>query len=292
MSLKVGLVGAGERGRVRAKTLTTAPDVVLEGISDSDRSRAADLAGEMNSTAFASTPALLAASDIVCVATPTRDHYLIAREAVRMGKPVFLEWPPATSIAEVQTLVRLAEEAGVAVGVSCPILVHQDLPQRRANGRDSIVHLRFRFPSDGSDTLNWPHEIAEALALCTRLARTSVSVRLHAEATHTALPTLEAVAFTARMQNGVLVQALLHRADGPASKTLFLAGPDSSRTLDLVPAPPDLEDGPNAVSQLLDRELRGFLDALRPGGGLPPPFTIRESMTIMHLLERLMGKLR
>lgn len=293
MSLKIGLVGAGDRGHFRAQTLVAAPDTVLVGIADSDRARANQLASQTNSTAFVSTPALLAASDAVCVSTPTRDHYLIAREAVRLGKPVFLEWPPATSISEAQTLVRLAEEADVAVGVSCPILVHSDLPRRSAGELASIVHLVFQFPVEGADSLNWPHELAEALALCTRLARTSVSVRLHAEAARTAQLALEAIAFTARMQNGVLVQALLHRTIGPGSKRLFLAGPDSSRSLDLSPASPHAGSDINSSAHLLDRELRGFLETLRPGATpLPPPFAIREAMTIMHLLERLMGKLR
>ena len=49
--------------------------------------------------------------DGVVVATPARTHFELARQVLRSGKHVFVEKPLATTVAEVDELTALAEEA-------------------------------------------------------------------------------------------------------------------------------------------------------------------------------------
>ena len=50
--------------------------------------------------------------DAVCVATPVRTHFALAKEALEAGKHVFIEKPLTASTAEAEELVALAEQRG------------------------------------------------------------------------------------------------------------------------------------------------------------------------------------
>jgi predicted dehydrogenase len=50
--------------------------------------------------------------DAVVIATPVPTHYELAKRALEAGKHVFVEKPPAMRAAEMEELVRLAEDSG------------------------------------------------------------------------------------------------------------------------------------------------------------------------------------
>ncbi len=62
--------------------------------------------------------------DAVVIATPVVTHYELARCALEAGKHVFVEKPPALAAAEVEELVALAEERGVALMPGHLLLYH------------------------------------------------------------------------------------------------------------------------------------------------------------------------
>jgi predicted dehydrogenase len=65
--------------------------------------------------------------DAVVVATPTRTHYKIAREAIECGKHVLVEKPLCQTVAEGEQLVRLASQRGVVLMVGQVFLFHNGI---------------------------------------------------------------------------------------------------------------------------------------------------------------------
>ena len=110
-------------------------DVQIAGIHDADLQQAETVAAAFGVPAMPGALDLMQRVDALFVAAPTMDHFVLAREAIRQGVHVFLEWPPATSVTESEKLARVAEEAGVEIGVSRTLRFHpalRDLPPVRA----------------------------------------------------------------------------------------------------------------------------------------------------------------
>lgn len=277
--LRLGVVGVGQRGTTRTEAVNARDDVMLVGVTDADAQRAEAIAERSSTTAYHSAAALLADCDAVCIATPTRDHFLIAEAAAKDGRHVFLEWPATTSVAECEQLVALSEEAGVEVGVAHPLPIAPLLASRPSGWRPRLVALEL--PARG---ISWPFLMAGALDLAAGLARSADVPRLDAEADRRGA-LLDTVGATLRFRAGTLVHLLLGAA--ASSTRLFVAGRGHRTTLTRLDAELDL-GSPRATS---DRDgFGGFLDAL--GAGRPTPRTALDALHTMRLTERLLAKLR
>lgn len=114
---RVGVAGVGHLGSLHAKMLADIPGAVLSGVFDADSARARQVAAENGALVFEDLSALIAASDAVTVATSTSSHFLVAREVLEAGKPLFIEKPIAETVEEAGILCRLARERGVIVQV-------------------------------------------------------------------------------------------------------------------------------------------------------------------------------
>ncbi len=62
--------------------------------------------------------------DAVVIATPVPTHFELARQALQAGKHVFVEKPPAMHAAEMDELVRMAEERGLVLMPGHLLLYH------------------------------------------------------------------------------------------------------------------------------------------------------------------------
>ncbi len=112
-ALRVGVVGAGHFGRFHA--LKLARIGVLSGLSDADAARAAQVAGEAGCPAM-SLDSLIAASDAVIVAAPTRFHMQIGLAVLAAGRHLFMEKPIAATLAEADRLIAAAGDRVLQVG--------------------------------------------------------------------------------------------------------------------------------------------------------------------------------
>ena len=81
--LRAGLIGAGAFGQWHASKYATLPGVELTGVFDIDPSSAAAVASRLGCRVFSSMEALVAAVDIVSVATPASTHVDVASRALR-----------------------------------------------------------------------------------------------------------------------------------------------------------------------------------------------------------------
>jgi predicted dehydrogenase len=111
MTLRIGVVGAGYFGRFHALKLARAPRATLSGIHDPDGSRSDQVAAEAGCPAL-ELDTLLAGSDAIVIAAPTRHHARLATRALEAGRDVLVEKPLAATVAEADALVALAAARG------------------------------------------------------------------------------------------------------------------------------------------------------------------------------------
>lgn len=131
MALALGIIGAGSIGSVHAQTAARL-GIPVRAIWDVVPARAQALAE--------STGAFRAAADLedllrdpivsaVVIATPNDTHADIACRALAAGKPVLLEKPMATSVAECDRIMTALEQTGLALQMG---FVYRHAPAVRA----------------------------------------------------------------------------------------------------------------------------------------------------------------
>ncbi|ARA94010.1 hypothetical protein AWN76_013175 [Rhodothermaceae bacterium RA] len=239
---------------------------------------------------------VLARSAVLVIHGAPADRFRLAEAAARHGCHLLLAWPPAASIPEAEALVRLAEEAGVEIGVQRPLRWQPALRDGPPALRPSLVLLQ----QDVPDGRPWPRLLADAVDLCTAVAGGGGVRRVEAAAVRRAAHP-EAMAFTLRFLRGTLAQVSLRR--GPVDRaSLYAAGPGGRLEVDFSGMQARLavlearqnEDRPDALetetAALVTAEVHAFLDAL--AARQPAPVSILEALQTMRLVERLMQRLR
>mgnify|MGYP006291411925 FL=1 len=114
---KIGIIGVGKLGSFHCNALSQLKEAELVGIYDTNEEQRQQIADKFNCQAFPSAQHVIDASDIVGVVVPTSDHMVVVRQALKSGKPVFVEKPIAGTIAEAEEIVDLASAHGLPVQV-------------------------------------------------------------------------------------------------------------------------------------------------------------------------------
>src|SRR4051812_14571488 len=146
-----GIIGCGLIGRKRWKSLL--PGQELAVACDLDITRAEALAHDAGAgtRATAQFEDLLSDPrvDLVVVATLNNTLASIGAAAIRAGKAVLLEKPAATSIAEVDNLIALSQQALVPVRVGFNHRYHPAVRQARelvdSNAIGPLMFIRGRY---------------------------------------------------------------------------------------------------------------------------------------------------
>ncbi|OWP61395.1 oxidoreductase [Hymenobacter amundsenii] len=109
--IQTGLLAYGMSGRVfHAPFLSTHPSFALRAVVERTHKTADDTYPDLLSY---DTVAELLADDtleLVVINTPNDTHFELARQALQAGKHVLIEKPVATTVAELEELLALAEE--------------------------------------------------------------------------------------------------------------------------------------------------------------------------------------
>ncbi len=116
--IRAGLVGFGFAGRTfHAPVITAAEGIELAAVVQRTGDEAA--VRYPNARLYRETKALLAdpTIDLVVAATPSGDHYRLAKEALLAGKHVVVEKPFTVTSAEADELIALAKNAGLVLSV-------------------------------------------------------------------------------------------------------------------------------------------------------------------------------
>lgn len=113
--LNIGLIGAGSISKYHLKAYAANEDCRVAAIADLNLGLAEERAKEFNiPTVVADYQEILADPhiDAVSIVTPTFTHKRIVIDALRAGKHVLCEKPPAMNAAETRECVEAAREAG------------------------------------------------------------------------------------------------------------------------------------------------------------------------------------
>lgn len=113
--LKVGIIGAGTISKSHLDAYTANPDVQVAAIADLNEALAKERAEEYSIQHYYTDYKRILEDeriDAVSIVTPTFTHTNIAVEALKSGKHVLCEKPPALSVAETELAVKTAEETG------------------------------------------------------------------------------------------------------------------------------------------------------------------------------------
>lgn len=115
--LKIGVLGAGHLGKIHIKCIQQIPGYELVGFYDADKQHAANVAQEFGVKSFDSLEALIDATEVVDIVTPTVSHFSCASQSLKNKKHVFIEKPVVATPEEANALIKLANEASVKVQV-------------------------------------------------------------------------------------------------------------------------------------------------------------------------------
>lgn len=115
--LKIGVLGAGHLGKIHLRCIKDIEDYELIGFFDPDEQNAQKTEAEFGIRKWESLDALIDATDVVDIVTPTVSHFDCASRSLKKCRHVFIEKPIVTTLAEARELIKLAEEANVKVQV-------------------------------------------------------------------------------------------------------------------------------------------------------------------------------
>lgn len=115
--LRMGVIGVGNMGQHHTRVLSLLKDVELVGVADVNVDRGLDTASKYRVKFFEDYHDLLPHVQAICVAVPTRLHYAVGMACLAAGVHVMIEKPIAASLAEAESLVNEAAEAGCILQV-------------------------------------------------------------------------------------------------------------------------------------------------------------------------------
>jgi len=116
--LKIGVLGAGHLGKIHIKCLSNLPeDFQVVGFYDPSEEAAKTVADQFGIKAFPSIEALIEATDVVDIVTPTLNHFDCAVKCIKSFKHFFIEKPITETPDQARQLIKLADEAGIMAQV-------------------------------------------------------------------------------------------------------------------------------------------------------------------------------
>lgn len=115
--IRTAVVGAGHLGRFHSQKFSKIQECELVAICDVDGNKAKAVADEVGSHAESDYKKLLGRVDAVMVATPTTNHYEVAKFFLQNGVHVQVEKPLTESVSEAKELCALAKEHNLILQV-------------------------------------------------------------------------------------------------------------------------------------------------------------------------------
>jgi predicted dehydrogenase len=277
--LRAGVIGAGVFGGYHAGKYAALPGVTLVGVHDHHVAHAEALAQRCGGQVFASEAELIAAVDVVSIATPAIAHAGSALAALAAGKSVYVEKPLATSPDDATRIAELAERQGLVA--ACGFLERAGMgamglfaiPERPTR----LEAVRLGPPSprnlDVSVVLDLMiHDLDLALALSP-----SDPAMVEADGARVANDTLDRVDAEVEFDDGFVARFRASRVAEARERTMRIVYPSGEVRVDFLShafenttpfaLDPNFEDAPGARDKL-GASLAAFLAAVR-GEGAP-----------------------
>jgi predicted dehydrogenase len=287
-TLRAGVIGAGVFGGYHARQYARLEGAALSAVLDVHPDRAARLAMPLGGRAFHEIGAFLEAVDVVTVASPASFHARHALAALGAGKPVYVEKPITTSLADARAIGDAAASAGLVVACG-----HQERVVFKAMGLLDVPEqplrleaLRHGPPSERSQDVSavldlMIHDLDLALSLsAAKPVNTQAQGRLGPNGVW------DVVRAEASFEDGFTALFDVSR-DAPARKrTMKVVFPSGEVEIDFLTRgfrnttpfalDPDFADTP-AGRDPLGASVEGFLQAVR--GAAPRPVVTADEAT-------------
>ena len=234
--LRAGVIGAGVFGGYHAGKYASLPGVTLAGVYDHHAVHAEALAAKHGGQVFASQAELIAAVDIVSIATPAIHHAEPALAALQAGKPVYIEKPVATSPDDASRIVSVAKAAGLVA--ACGFLERAglgamglfDIPERPLLLEAVRVGLPNPRNLDVSVVLDLMiHDLDLALALTPE-----EPMSLEADGACVANRTLDRVDVEAQFEDGFIARFRASRVADARERTMRIVYPSGEVKVDFL----------------------------------------------------------
>jgi predicted dehydrogenase len=161
MTLRFGIVGAGNIGRAYLDVFAGLPGAEIVAVADTHLDVAAAAAECCGATAHVGAEALLdaAAPDAIVVCTPPDTHPDVALAAISRGVAVLCEKPLATRVGPAQTMVAAANAAGVPFTIATKFRFVDDVVRAQelvASGAiGDLIQVENRFASRVDMRTRW-----------------------------------------------------------------------------------------------------------------------------------------
>lgn len=155
--LRYGLIGSGMMGQEHIRNVGLLEGARIAALADPDdamRNQAAQLAGS-DCMAYASHREMLSddAVDALIIASPNHTHIDVLRDVISTGKPLLVEKPLCTTVADSREIIRLANARTAPVWVAMeyrympPMQRLLDEIRNGTAGRPRMIAIReHRFP--------------------------------------------------------------------------------------------------------------------------------------------------
>lgn len=262
--IQVVIIGDGREATLRAQALADVPDCEVRVVAADSPEVMSDWDSSKRRIVFASNGP---------------PHFSTLADLARQGAHLFLEWPPASSVKECQSLAGLGEEAGIEIGVSRPL--RYALPQDAMERFSRVDVLTFHARVDAQNRSAWKRVVDDAIDLANFFARGASARRVDAAAARSDSRLPLVVAAGIRFQNGSLAQLeIRHRPDAAPTVRVHVAGPGYAEEVDLT----------NARDEGLRSESKAFVEAI--SANRTPPVSVLDALQTIRLHEKLMERLR
>jgi predicted dehydrogenase len=291
--LRAGVIGAGVFGGYHAGKYATLPGVALAGVYDHHAVHAEALAAKHGGQVFATEAELIAAVDIVSIATPAIHHATPAIAALAAGKAVYVEKPVATSPQDAARIVKLATANGLVA--ACGFLERAglaamglfDIPERPTLLEAVRVGLPNPRNLDVSVVLDLMiHDLDLALALTP-----DEPMAIEADGACVANRTLDRVDVEAEFENGFIARFRASRIAEARQRSMRIVYPSGEVRVDFLtraftnttPFPLAADFAETAAGRDgLSASIGAFIAAVR-GERAAPLATARDGERALHL---------
>jgi predicted dehydrogenase len=287
------VIGAGVFGAYHAQKYAALPGVVLAGVYDHHAVHADALAARCGGQVFASEAELIAAVDIVSIATPAIAHAAPAIAALEAGRAVYVEKPVAADPEDAARIAELAARRGVVA--ACGFLERAalqamglfDVPERPT----LLEAVRVGPPSPRNldvsvvlDVMIHDADLALALAL-------GEPAMVEADGAAVANATLDRVDAEAEFDDGFVARFRASRIAETRERTMRIVYPSGEVRVDFLThaftnttpfaLDPNFEETP-AAKDKLGASLAAFVAAVR-GERAAPLATVRDGARALDL---------
>ncbi|NBX77249.1 MAG: gfo/Idh/MocA family oxidoreductase [Proteobacteria bacterium] len=113
--LQFGLIGLGKMGTFHLEKLLKHPEVQLVGVYDKDESRLAQVATEHGIKPYAKPEDLFFDIDAVFIASPTRTHFELGKQALENNLHLFIEKPICDRVELAAELVKISQQKNLVL---------------------------------------------------------------------------------------------------------------------------------------------------------------------------------